>query len=81
MSYEEFVNKEVKVRKSRPCMYCGEVIEKGDKGQYREYKFHGEFTRDHMHPECYKASGELYYWELDNGWSPGDYKRGSTESN
>lgn len=79
MSYEEFTNKEVKVNKEHQCCWCAEIIEKHNKAQYREYKFHGVFNRDYMHPECYKALALEDCDSVDEGWSPGDYPRGGID--
>lgn len=79
----ELKNKEVIVRKNHQCVWCGEVIEKGSKAQHRIYTFNGDFMDDREHPECYKAMCEAWpsmgSYELENGITPGDYKRGSTK--
>ena len=80
MCYSELKNKEVTVRKVHLCSWCGEEIYPGERAQSRAYKMDGDFTSDHMHPECYEASGivgseEGGCWT----WNPGEYERGGTE--
>jgi hypothetical protein len=34
---------------------------------------------DWMHPECFEAMQSMDYYDLDQGWTPGDFERGKTE--
>ena len=75
----ELKNKEVICAKMHVCGWCGEWIDIGEKAQYRVYKWEGDFVDGHEHPECYQAMLTLDYRDAQEGWMPGDYKRGSTE--
>ena len=67
--------REITIRKDRVCEWCAELIEKGSRCQYRVYVFDG-FTVAYQHPECFKAMEDSPYWSLDQGWTPGDFRRG-----
>ena len=77
MSYDELQNREVTCRKNHSCEWCAQPIKAGEKAQYRAYVFDGEFTTGWQHPECYEAMCDHpHQWELAEGWTPGDYRRG-----
>lgn len=76
LSFRSLTDKEVTVRKARRCGWCSERIDKGQKARYRTYVFDGEFTSDHMHPECYDAMGQSRNDVICEGWMPGDFERG-----
>lgn len=72
-------DKEVKVRKVHNCIWCSQSIIKGEKAQYRVYRFDGEFQADYMHPECYNAMKETdwsYTDEMDGLPDAGMHDRG-----
>lgn len=75
----EIRSKEVTTRKNNSCAWCGERIEKGERAQARTYRWDGELRSDHMHPECWEASGEVAKTEGCFEFNPGDYPRGSTD--
>ena len=68
-------------RKEHWCIWCGEVIKKGEKHLSRVYVFEGDFKYDRMHLECEKALGnaprELELDLRDQGFEPGEFKRGT----
>lgn len=73
-------DKEVTTRKRHRCEWCGELIESGERAQYRVYIFEG-FTTGYMHLECREAMDDYPdKRDLADGWMEGDFKRGSTES-
>jgi len=45
----------VKLRKSKRCEWCGEVIEVGEEAIRRVYKWWDEFRDTRMHLECYEG--------------------------
>ena len=45
-------------RKVHKCIWCGQLINIGDKYVDRAGSFYGEFQRDQWHPECLDASGK-----------------------
>ena len=75
----ELRTKEVITRKPHQCEWCGEQIAKGEKAQARGYVNDGDMVSSHQHPECYQAMQGVDNWELEEGWFPGDYMRGSDE--
>ncbi len=77
--YVELRSKDVTVSKDHPCIWCGELIEVGKTARYRVYTFDDEFASDWMHPECLKAMQSAPPDEAEDGWYPGEFKRGSIE--
>ena len=78
--YTELQEKEVIVRKPHECEWCAQRIDKGERAHYRSYVWEGEMRSGWMHIECWDAMGKEETRNLQDGWSPGDYKRGSTEA-
>ena len=77
--YVELRSKDVTARKEHRCVWCGELIEVGETARYRVYTFDGEFANDWMHPECHAAMLKAPYELVEEGWAPGEFKRGSNE--
>lgn len=77
--YYEFKNKVVVCRKDHQCSWCGEMILTGEEAQNRRYIWEAQFVLSWEHPECYEAMTTLGWRDAQDGWMPGDYKRGSTE--
>lgn len=67
-------------RKSGPCVWCGQRIDKGAKAYKSAGCHNGDFFSIRFHPECYGAEEE---WWKDNlheeAPDPGSMHRGSTE--
>jgi len=80
VSYSEISDKWITTRKPHRCEWCDEQIEAGTKARRRVYVLNGDLADGRMHPECYAASLTLEWFELEDGWTPGDYARGSAES-
>ncbi len=81
--YTELKCKEIKSRKAKQCIWCGEKIDIGQMAQARVYIYDGDFHDERSHPECWKA--QLEYWSKnknsdDNEYEPCQFKRGTTES-
>lgn len=76
MSYTELSEKEVKTRKVHRCEWCNEGIEIGEQAHARTYLFDGDFCSGHLHPECWDAMDRSDTTDLEDGWTPGDFKRG-----
>lgn len=74
----ELSDRDVIVRKSHKCVWCGESIARGEKAHYRVYIFDG-FTADYYHPECYKAMCTYPGIGWDDGFEEFMFKRGSHE--
>lgn len=78
MIYSEIKNKAVTVRKPHRCAWCAELINVGESAQHRAYVFDGDFQADWMHPECRDAMADYPCQnDLLEGWTPGDFARGS----
>ena len=73
----ELKNITVKVRKYHTCAWCGQLIMKNEKAQYRVGVFEGDFGTDYMHLEC-AAALNRYPFEDNEGFMPGCFKRGTT---
>ena len=63
-------------RKEYRCEWCGEKILCGEKHAHFVGKWEGEFQNWRMHDECHVAST---CEDLQDGFSPYEYKRGSGE--
>lgn len=77
--YQEIQNKEVKTRKPHHCEWCAAFIPEGSYVRYRVFKFNGDFNYGWSHDDCYRAMCEVEH-EYPDGWTPGDFERGSTEA-
>ena len=76
LSYHEIRNVGVTARKPHMCAWCAETIHASELARLRIYIFDGNFTSDHMHPECYAAMEMTPTEEYCDGWMPGDFERG-----
>ena len=76
--FNEIRQKTIVCRKQHRCAWCGEHIKIAETAIYRAYTFDG-FQWDWMHSECYQAMGETPHDDVDEGFLPGNYKRGSAE--
>lgn len=76
--YSEFKNKEVTCRKPHSCEWCATKIKAGERANYRAYRFDGGFQAGHMHLECYHAMNKSPLYDIEDGWTPGDFERGQT---
>lgn len=79
MCFRKISDKEVVTRKLHRCVWCNEVIDKGATARARVHDIGGDLRSDHMHIECYDASGEVAKTEGCFEFSEGEYVRGSTE--
>ena len=79
MSYEEINAAKVVGTKEYSCEWCAEKIAKGEKHFYRVYRYCGDFNSGRMHLECETAMRDEDPQNLQDGWTPGDYKRGTID--
>lgn len=79
LGYDELHFRQVKGRKDYSCEWCSEAIPKGTAHFYRVYVSDGDFNYGRLHRECEDAMSKVPNDELAEGWTPGDYKRGSGE--
>lgn len=77
--YVELQSREVRPRKVRVCGWCAERIERGELCHYRSYIFEDGPQSDWTHLGCWEAIQDAEKEILQEGWMPGDFKRGSTE--
>lgn len=70
----------VKCRKKHSCEWCGISIQKGENAVSRTYKFDGDFTSSHMHPECFKALNDSLPDMWDGSFNAYEQQRGKTIS-
>lgn len=78
-NYIELKYTEPKARKEYYCEWCNEKIVIGEQHFYRVYVFEGEFTTGRMHFECHDTMQKAPHDEVCDGWTQGDFKRGSLE--
>ena len=74
-----------KSRKPHRCHWCGERIEVGESYIRIAGVWSGDFGVSSWHPECDEVFKALTWqetseWDLQDGFDPGMYKRGSKES-
>lgn len=66
-------------RKPHQCVWCGELIQVGEKHQRYVGTMDGEFQSSRCHMECRAAMNALHAkdrWALEDGFTPGDHPRG-----
>jgi len=80
MSYTELKVRFPVGRKDYSCEWCAQTIPKAEKHFHRTYIWENEFNDGRMHLECERAMHEVPREHLDEGWTPGDYARGSVDS-
>lgn len=80
MSFTELSSRIVTTRKAHRCEWCDEIIPAKSKDiPYRSFVCDDRIMDGWMHPECKAAMSDVSYFELEDGWAPGDYQRGSSE--
>lgn len=68
-------------RKAARCVWCNEVIEVGTPYTRQVGVYEGDFFTQKFHPECEAASTRFFAENpTEDGFDPGEFKRGSTES-
>lgn len=65
-------------KKDYRCEWCGETILKAETHHHFVGKFEGEFQNWRMHSECNEAYSSSWR-DFQDGFSPYEFKRGSTE--
>lgn len=79
MMYTPIQEKLVKTRVEHRCEWCDEDVDKGTTAFYRAYVWEGDFNSGYMHEECraalLKAPADL----IEEGWTPGEFKKGTHE--
>lgn len=69
-----------KARKQHRCIWCGEPILIGEKHVVFRNIFECQINTDRYHNECHDAMITCpREWDLDEGFTPHVFKRGTTE--
>ena len=79
MSYQLLSQTFPKARKTYACIWCGEPILKGEVHEKYAGTYCREFQSSRFHKECAEAQTDYYHENGDAEFSPGDFKRGTTE--
>ena len=58
--YHCFSEKNVKARKPRPCIWCGQRINAGDIYVHEKSIYYGNFQNHRWHPECKSYADEQF---------------------
>jgi len=77
--YEEISRSTPKARKPHRCIWCGQLIEVGERYVYVAYRFLGDFQTNHFHPECVKPC-EAACAETEGEFMPYENARGLKEA-
>lgn len=69
-----------KTRKRRPCQWCGESIDAGAAAWKHSGVWDGDFYHGYTHPECETAMLSKEGRDAtEDGYMPGEFKRGTAE--
>lgn len=70
-----FVEVELKCRVNHKCIWCGEIISRGEKAMYQRGVDDHEFFSDYFHLECHAAMTESGFYD-DEGFTLYEQQRG-----
>ena len=79
MSYKDISSKHVVGRKQYICVWCDEDIPRGKRHLSRFYKMEGDTISDRMHIECERAMIKMPHADVCDGFTRGEFKRGTCE--
>ena len=65
-------------RKEHKCVWCGEIILKGEKYHSRTYIFEG-LQSDKTHNDCNSVMNKIDWNYYDNGFYPYNFTRGTNK--
>lgn len=77
--YELISETEPVARKDYRCIWCPELIRKGEKHIHEVSKWEGEFQNHRWHPECQKAADGYFRKCGESEFDPNTFKRGTSE--
>ncbi len=72
------IDKVITTRVFHKCVWCDEVIPKSSKVRYRSYTWDDGIASEYWHDECWTAMLNADIGDIEEGYLPGDHKRGST---
>jgi hypothetical protein len=70
----------MRVKKYHRCIWCAEVIPTGESASRSTLKKDSRLDNVYFHLECEEAYRKIEN-DVEDGWYPGDFKRGSCECN
>lgn len=79
MSYQLLSETEPVARKEYRCIWCPELILKGEKHVHESSKYDGDFQDHRWHLECKKAADGFFRKCGDGEFMPHACKRGTNE--
>lgn len=79
MSWQTLSDTEPKARKSYRCIWCGEMIDTGEKHRHQVGRMEGGFQDNRYHTECFEAALQTWREDPDAGFEAYSFKRGTTE--
>jgi hypothetical protein len=79
MDFVSISEKYPKARKEYTCIWCGELILVGEKHLSSFYKFQGDLNADRHHLECEDAMKSMDIYELEEGFEPYSFKKGTRD--
>jgi len=76
--FHVFKDKVVHTKANHGCIWCYETIPKGSDVRFRHYALADEPTvlSEWWHDECWTAMTQSDVSYIEEGWMPGDNKRG-----
>ena len=78
--YELIFESSPKARKTYRCIWCGEVIENGEKHRHEISKYEGNLQDHRWHDECTSAASEFFHQEGgESDFEPYVNERGQRE--
>lgn len=79
MSYQLLSETERTARKEYRCIWCPEMILKGDKHVHEASKYEGHFQDFRWHLECKQAANKWFRKYGEECFSEHEFKRGTDE--
>lgn len=75
MTYHLFSMTDRKAVKQHQCVWCGEIIAKGDAYLDERSVYDGSIQRNRWHPECLEAARQGWRDGDDAEFCPGEHER------
>lgn len=78
MSYEQISSQQCVAKKDHRCIWCPEMIRKGDTYRREVSKYDGDFQYQAWHLECAAVAEEAWRQGDDGEFMPHSFQRGTT---